>query len=145
MRRNYRKVIKNWKVIRNGLDSVSAFNMFKAQAVEGIAYDLLAIRLKWRVFQPGIVDIDKEQFSAQEILSKEWEVLIPDDQMEEILENMRDMYKDENFSSLNHQKIDNMSINDLWLELVNIMYNLDDRNKYRIAKWIIENKVYKKQ
>ena len=139
------KVIKNWKVIRNGLDSVSAFNMFKAQAVEGIAYDLLAIRLKWRVFQPGIVDIDKEQFSAQEILSKEWEVLIPDDQMEEILEAMRDMYKDENFSSLNYQKIDNMSIDDLWMELVNIMDRLDDRNKYRIAKWIIENKVYKKQ
>ena len=139
------KVIKNWKVIRSGLDSVSAFNMFKAQAVEGIAYDLLAIRLKWRVFQPGIVDIDKEQFSAQEILSKEWEVLIPDDQMEEILEAMRDMYKDENFSSLNYQKIDNMSINDLWMELVNIMDRLDDRNKYRIAKWIIENKVYKKQ
>jgi len=145
MRRNYRKVIKNWKVIRNGLDSVTAFNMFKAQAVDGIDYDLLAIRLKWRVFQPGIVDIDKEQFSAQEILSKEWEVLIPDDQMEEILENMRDMYKEENFSSINHQKIDNMSINDLWLELVNIMYNLDDRNKYRIAKWIIKNKIYKKQ
>lgn len=139
------KVIKNWKVIRNGLDSVSAFNMFKAQAVEGIAYDLLAIRLKWRVFQPGIVDIDKEQFSAQEILSKEWEVLIPDDQMEELLEAMRDMYKDENFSSLNYQKIDNMSIDDLWMELVNIMDRLDDRNKYRIAKWIIENKVYKKQ
>ena len=140
-----KKVIKNWKVIRSGLDSVSAFNMFKAQAVEGIAYDLLAIRFKWRVFQPGIVDIDKEQFSAQEILSKEWEVLIPDDQMEEILEAMRDMYKDENFSSLNYQKIDNMSINDLWMELVNIMDRLDDRNKYRIAKWIIENKVYKKQ
>jgi len=145
MRYYKKKIIKNWKVIRNGLDSVSAFNMFKAQAVEGITYDLLAIRLKWRVFQPGIVDIDKEQFSAQEILSKEWEVLIPDDQMEELLEAMRDMYKDENFSSLNYQKIDNMSINDLWMELVNIMDRLDDRNKYRMAKWIIENKVYKKQ
>ena len=140
-----KKIIKNWKVVRNGLDSVTAFNMFKAQAVEGIAYDLLAIRLKWRVFQPGIVDIDKEQFSTQEILSKEWEVLIPDDQMEELLEAMRDMYKDENFSSLNYQKIDNMSIDDLWMELVNIMDRLDDRNKYRMAKWIIENKVYKKQ
>jgi len=145
MRYYKKKVIKNWKVIRNGLDSVSAFNMFKAQAVEGIDYDLLAIRLKWRVFQPGIVDIDKEQFSAQEILSKEWEVLIPDDQMEELLEAMRNMYKNENFSFLNYQKIDNMSINDLWLELVNIMNHLDDRNKYRMAKWIIENKVYKKQ
>ena len=140
-----KKIIKNWKVIRNGLDSVTAFNMFKAQAVEGIVYDLLAIRLKWRVFQPGIVDIDKEQFSAQEILSKEWEVLIPDDQMEEILEAMRDMFKEEHIGNLTYQKIDNMSINDLWIELSDILYNLDDRNKYRVSKWIIENKVYKKQ
>ena len=145
MRRNSRKVIKNWKVVRNGLDSVTAFNMFKAQAVEGTLYDLLAIRLHGRIFQPGIVNIDQEHFLAQEILSKDWEALIPDDQMEEILENMRQMYKDENFNTLNYQRIDNMSINDLWIELVDIMSRLDDRNKYRLAKFIIENKVYKKQ
>lgn len=144
MRRNSRKVIKNWKVVRNGLDSVTAFNMFKAQAVEGTLYDLLAIRLHGRIFQPGIVNIDQEHFLAQEILSKDWEALIPDDQMEEILENMRQMYKDENFNTLNYQRIDNMSINDLWIELVDIMGRLDDRNKYRLAKFIIENKAYKK-
>ena len=140
-----KKVIKNWKVVRNGLDSVTAFNMFKAQAIQGTGYDLLAIRLHGKVFQPGIVDIDKEQFIAKDILSNDWEVLIPDDQMEEILEAMRDMYKDENFSSLNYHEIDNMSISDLWKELVNIMNRLDDRNKYRLAKHIIENKLYKKQ
>lgn len=144
MRRNSRKVIKNWKVVRNGLDSVTAFNMFKAQAVEGTLYDLLAIRLHGRIFQPGIVNIDQEHFLAQEILSKDWEALIPDEQMEEILENMRQMYKDENFNTLNYQRIDNMSINDLWIELVDIMSRLDDRNKYRLAKFIIENKAYKK-
>jgi hypothetical protein len=144
MRRNSRKVIKNWKVVRNGLDSVTAFNMFKAQAIEGTLYDLLAIRLHGRIFQPGIVNIDQEHFLAQEILSKDWEALIPDDQMEEILENMRQMYKDENFNTLNYQRIDNMSINDLWIELVDIMSRLDDRNKYRLAKFIIENKAYKK-
>ena len=144
MRRNCRKVIKNWKVVRNGLDSVTAFNMFKAQAVEGTLYDLLAIRLHGRIFQPGIVNIDQEHFLAQEILSNDWEALIPDDQMEEILENMRQMYKDENFNTLNYQRIDNMSINDLWIELVDIMSRLDDRNKYRLAKFIIENKAYKK-
>jgi hypothetical protein len=145
MRRNYRKVIKNWKVVRNGLDSVTAFNMFKAQAIQGTGYDLLAIRLHGRVFQPGIVDIDREQFIAKDILSNDWEAIIPDDDMEEILEKMRDMFKEEHIGNLTYQKIDNMSINDLWIELSNILYNLDDRNKYRMAKWIIENKVYKKQ
>ena len=145
MRRNYRKVIKNWKVIRNGLDSVTAFNMFKAQAIQGTGYDLLAIRLHGKVYQPGIVDIDRETFYANEILSHDWEVVIPDDDMEEILEKMRDMFKEQHIGNLTYQKIDNMSINDLWIELSDILYNLDDRNKYRVSKWIIENKVYKKQ
>ena len=140
-----KKIIKNWKVIRNGLDSVTAFNMFKAQAIQGTGYDLLAIRLHGRVFQPGIVDIDKEQFIAKDILSNDWEAIIPDDDMEEILEKMRNMFKEEHIGNLTYQKIDNMSINDLWIELSDILYNLDDRNKYRVSKWIIENKVYKKQ
>lgn len=140
-----KKAIKNWKVVRNGLDSVTAFNMFKAQAIQGTGYDLLAIRLHGRVFQPGIVDIDKEQFIAKDILSNDWEAIIPDDDMEEILEKMRNMFKEEHIGNLTYQKIENMSINDLWVELSDILYNLDDRNKYRVSKWIIENKVYKKQ
>ena len=140
-----KKTIKNWKVVRNGLDSVTAFNMFKAQAIQGTGYDLLAIRLHGRVFQPGIVDIDKEQFIAKDILSNDWEAIIPDDDMEEILEKMRNMFKEEHIGNLTYQKIENMSINDLWVELSDILYNLDDRNKYRVSKWIIENKVYKKQ
>ena len=125
MRRNYRKVIKNWKVVRNGLDSVTAFNMFKAQAIQGIGYDLLAIRLHGKVYQPGIVDTD--------------------DGMEESLSKMRQMYKDEHFTRLTHEKIDNMSISDLYHALIDVMNSLDDRNKYRLAKHIIENKLYKKQ
>ena len=145
MKRNYRKVIKNWKVIRNGLDSVSAFNMFKAQAIQGTGYDLLAIRLHGRVFQPGIVDIDREQFIAKDILSNDWEAIIPDDDMEDLLSKMRQMYKDEHFTRLTYEKIDNMSISDLYNALIDVMNNLDDRNKYRLAKHIIENKIYKKQ
>ena len=145
MRRNYRKVIKNWKVVRNGLDSVTAFNMFKAQAIQGTGYDLLAIRLHGKVYQPGIVDIDRETFYANEILSHDWEVVIPDDDMEEILSKMRQMYKYEHFTRLTHEKIDNMSISDLYHALIDVMNSLDDRNKYRLAKHIIENKLYKKQ
>lgn len=145
MKRNYRKVIKNWKVVRNGLDSVTAFNMFKAQAIQGTGYDLLAIRLHGRVFQPGIVDIDREQFIAKDILSNDWEAIIPDDDMEDLLSKMRQMYKDEHFTRLTYEKIDNMSISDLYNALIDVMNSLDDRNKYRLAKHIIENKIYKKQ
>ena len=65
--------------------------------------------------------------------------------MEEILSKMRQMYKDEHFTRLTYEKIDNMSIEDLWNSLVDVMNKLDDRNKYRVAKHIIENKIYTKQ
>ncbi len=140
-----RKVIKNWKVIANNLDCVTAFNMFKKQTVAGIYYDTIGLRLGYMTFQSGIHNIDTENFSARDILSNKWEILIPDDQMEEILERMRQLYKDEHIGNLKFQKIDNMSIKDLWDSLVDIMNKLDDRNKYRIAKHIIENKIYTKQ
>jgi hypothetical protein len=37
-----------------------------------------------------------------------------------------------------------MSISDLYHALIDVMNILDDRNKYRLAKHIIENKLYKK-
>ena len=86
-----------------------------------------------------------QTFYANEILSHDWEVVIPDDDMEEILSKMRQMYKDEHFTRLTHEKIDNMSISDLYHALIDVMNSLDDRNKYRLAKHIIENKLYKKQ
>ena len=140
-----RKVIKNWKVIANNLDCVTAFNMFKNRAVCGHLYDIVGLRLKNKTYQSGIVDIERELFTSQEVLSNEWEIMIPDDDMENILENMRQLYKDEHFTRLTYEKIDNMSISDLYHALIDVMSSLDDRNKYRIAKHIIENKLYKKQ
>jgi hypothetical protein len=37
-----------------------------------------------------------------------------------------------------------MSIEELWNSLFEVMDNLDKNNKYRIAKHIIENGIYKK-
>jgi hypothetical protein len=54
------------------------------------------------------------------------------------------MYKEEHFTGLSFDKIDNMSISDLFHALIDVMSSLDDMNKYRIAKFIIENKAYKK-
>ena len=140
-----RKIIKNWKVINNELDCITAFNMFKNRAIDGRLYDVVGLRLGSRIFQSGIHNIDIEIFSAHEVLSNKWEIMIPDDNMEEILEKMRQLYKDEHIGNLKYQKIDNMSIEDLWNSLIDIMNNLDNKNKYRLAKHIIENKLYKKQ
>ena len=141
-----RKAIKCWKVLDNKLDSITAFSIFKNRVFEGKQYDIIGIRLGWKIFQTGKDNIDNAQFSTSEILSNNWEILILDIDMKSILTRMRQIYKDENFgNSLNYQKIDNMSISDLWEFLIDMMNNLDDKNKYRIAKHIIENKLYKKQ
>ena len=139
-----RKVIKNWKVVRSELGCVTAFNIFKNRVVNGRFYDIIGLRLGSRTFQSGINNIETESFAASEILSDKWEILIPDDNMEEILERMRELYKNEHIGNLKYQKIDNMSIEDLWDSLVDVMNDLDNRNKYRLAKHIIENKLYKK-
>lgn len=139
-----KKVIKNWKVIIPNLDSVTAFKIFKNRPIDGKLYDIVGLRLGWRAFQSDINSLDNESFSSNEILSDKWEIMLPDDEMETILYKMRDMYKEEHFSGLSFDKIDNMSISDLYHALIDHMSSLDDMNKYRIAKWIIENKIYKK-
>lgn len=139
-----KKVIKNWKVVISNLDSVTAFKIFKNRVIDGKLYDIVGLRLGHRAFQSDINSLDNESFSSKEILSDKWEIMLPDDDMEKILYKMRDMYKEEHFSGLSFDKIDNMSISDLYYALIDNMNSLDDMNKYRIAKWIIENKIYKK-
>lgn len=139
-----RKVIKNWKVIQSDLDSVTAFKIFMSRIIDNKSYDVIGLRLGHRIFQSNINHIGVENFSAQEVLSNKWEIMIPDDNMEEILERMRQLYKNEHIGNIKYQKIDNMSIEDLWDSLVDVMNSLDDCNKYRLAKHIIENKLYKK-
>ena len=137
-----KKVIKNWKVVIPNLDSVTAFKIFNNRVIDGKLYNIVGLRLGHRAFQSDINSLDNESFSSKEILSDKWEIMLPDDEMETILYKMRDMYKEENFSGLSFDKIDNMSISDLYHALIDVMSSLDDKNKYRIAKWIIENKVY---
>ena len=138
------KVIKNWKVAIPNLDSVTAFKIFKNRVIDDKPCDIVGLRLGWRTFQSDIDSLDNETFSSKEILSDKWEIMLPDDDMEKILHKMRYMYKEEHFTGLSFDKIDNMSISDLYHALIDVMSSLDDMNKYRIAKFIIENKAYKK-
>ena len=142
---NRRKAIKNWKVVKDNLDFMTALNIFKAQAIEGHLYDLVAIRIKDRIFQPGLSNLESEQFYASEIIANKFEALIPDDQLEEKTYKLQQMFKDNNIGGLKFDKIDNMTIDQLLNHLLWIIDNLDPHNKYRIAKTIIETGLYKKQ
>ena len=142
---NRRKAIKNWKVVKDNLDFMTALNIFKAQAIEGHLYDLVAIRIKDRIFQPGLSNLESEQFYASEIIANKFEALIPDDQLEEKTYKLQQMFKDNNIGGLKFDKIDNMTIDQLLNHLLWIIDNLDPHNKYSIAKTIIEIGLYKKQ
>lgn len=139
-----KKVIKNWKVVIPNLDSVTAFKIFNNRIIDDKLQDIVGLRLGWRTFQSDINSLVNENFTSEEVLSEKWQILLPDDDMEKILSNMRELYKNEHFLGLTYDKIDNMSISDLYYALIDNMNSLDDMNKYRIAKHIIENKIYKK-
>ena len=137
------KKIKYWKTIKDGLDLQTALNMYRAQSVEGHLYDYLAIKLGYKIFEPGYLNKD-EKFTIDEVFSNKWEVIVPDDGKEELLLKTREIVKNENFLRANYNRIDNMSISDIWNEINNVLIMLDEKSKYRLIKYIIENKLYKK-
>ena len=137
------KKIKYWKTVKDGLDLQTALNMYRAQAVEGRLYDYLAIKLGYKIFEPGHLS-KEEKFTIDEAFSNKWEVIVPDDGKEELLLKTRELVKNENFLRANYNRIDNMSISDIWNEIDNVITMLDEKSKYRLIKHIIENKLYKK-
>lgn len=143
MKYGSRKVIKNWKVVKDNLSFLTALNIFKAQAIEGHLYDLVAIRIGNRIFQPGLSNLEGEQFYPSEIISNKFEALIPDNDIEEKTHKLQEMFKEANIG-VKFTKIENLSIEDLFNELINVMNRLDAHNKYRIAKAIIETGLYKR-
>ena len=135
--------VKYWKTVKDGLDLQTALNMYRAQEVEGHRYDYLSIKLGYQIFEPGYLSKD-EKFTIEEALSNKWELIVPDDGKEELLLKTRELVKNENFLRANYNRIDNMSISDIWNEIDDIITMLDEKSKYRLIKYIIENKLYKK-
>ena len=139
------KIIRNWKTVKSDLDFNLAYNLYKSHKVDGVEYPIIGLRLGVsKVFQSGLHNIDEAMFSLREVTSNKWEIIIPDDAAEEKTNKLRQMLKDDHFTGLRYEKIDNMSIEDIWNEVMNILNRLDKDTKYRLLKHIIENKLYKK-
>lgn len=138
-----RKRIKCWKVAKENVTLKDALTMFKNRAIQGTFYNDIALRFGKRLFQYGVDNIDNESFSVQEMLNNTWEVLIPDDKMEEMTENCRNVLKESHYTGERFQKIDNMSINDMFVSVLSKLMTVSDVVKYRLIKRIIEDKLYK--
>ena len=137
--------IRNWKTIKDNLDFNLAFNLYKSHKIDGVDYPIIGLRLyNTQFIQSGVDIINDIKLSPNEAISNKWEIVIPDDAAEEKTNKLRQMLKDKNFTGLRYDKIDNMSIDEMWNVIIEQMSRLDKDNKYRIAKHIIENEIYKK-
>lgn len=139
------KIIRNWKAVKSDLDFNLAYNLYKSHKVDDVEYPVIGLRLGVsKFFQSGLHNIDEAMLSPREATSNKWEIIIPDDAAEEKTNKLRQMLKDKNFTGLRYDKIDNMSIDEMWNAIIEQMSRLDKDNKYRIAKSIIETGLYKK-
>ena len=140
------KIVRNWESAKSNLDFTSAYNLYKSQVIDDKFYPVIGLRLGVsKFFQSNIHNIDDAHLSPREVVSTNWEIIVPDDEFEEKTNKLRQLLKDKNFTGLRYEKIDNMSIEEMLNATFEVINNLDKNNKYRIAKNIIENELYKKQ
>lgn len=137
-----RKKIRCWKVAQSNVSLKDALNMFNHRAINGVLYNDIGLRFGNRIFQYGIDDIKSAAFSIDEVLKNTWEVLIPDDGAEEMTENCRKVIKESHYTGEHFQKIDNMTITDMFKSVFDKLNLTSDVVKYRIIKKIIEDKLY---
>ena len=140
------KRVRNWKVVKEGLTFQEASTIFQEQKMDGIPYENISIRIGRRHFikeeMYGVNGFANETFRPVEILSKDWEVLIPDTDEEVKCEKVRQMVKDSNCSGLTYDKIDNMTTEEIWKHLCGRM---DKDQIYRMIKFYYSEKVYKEK
>lgn len=130
---------ERWRVIDKKTDVVSAFRKVMLAAETGIK---MAACLGDRFITAE--DIGKENdncLTAEEVLSRKWEVLELTDDIKKSEEKFRTMHirnllKKTNYFGIKHDVIDNMSLDDIWEKMCG--HRFSDEKKYDILKYILE-------
>lgn len=134
--------IKYWECLANNLSIQDAIEILKT----GLFKDNkdIAVRNKYRIFT-SVETLENEKFSYEEFFSKEWEVITPNNELEDKLENLREYIQENNFLNLSTKEIYNMSINDIYYKIVDdYFWNIPEDNKISVIKNIIRNRLYLK-
>ena len=138
------KRIRNWKVVKTGLSFMEASKIFQEQKLDGKPVENVSIRIGHRHFIKdelyGFNGFTNETFRPAEILENNWVALVPDTDEELKCEKVRQMVKDSNCSGLTYDKLDNMTIEEIWKHLCNKM---SKDQIYRMIKLYYSEKVYK--
>ena len=131
------KRIRNWKPIIEMADIHFALKTLRTQKVEGYTGPF-AIKCGNRFISPEDTKIDMH-FKLEEIDGL-WKILIPDNDEEQKNEKIRELMKASNCSGYNYNKIDNMTIDEIWKSVSD---SLSRDKKYRLLLLYYNNKIYK--
>ena len=131
------KKIRNWKIIADKINIMDALNILMNQKYENYTGPF-AIQSYCKQYDSWGLDMN---FSTNEAI-KPWKVLVPDTDEEAKNEKIRQMVKDSNCSGLSYDKIDNMTIRELFKHIVN---HVSEDQMYRMLKLYYSEKVYKEK
>ena len=132
------KKIRNWKVYQSGVSLKNALEMLKDGKTIG-GQSPIAIKNSNTGKFIDTFSYGDISFTPNEI-HDDWLILVPDNDEEQKNEKIRKMMKESNCSGCNYDKIDNMTISDIWRH---IAYNLDNNQMYRMLLYFYENKIFK--
>lgn len=132
------KHIRNWKPIAYGVSTADAVNVLCTQKYE--KYEGPFAIQSEKTMRMILVYDGQEHINIKEAGSP-WVILVPDTSKEERDNKVRQMLKDTNCTRLKYDKIDNMTLDEMW---DHINDHLDEDKKYKMIKYFCEAQIYKK-
>lgn len=130
------KHIKNWKLYRDKVSLSEALEVLKKGSIN--LYKNVAIQNNKtnRFYDKYTDDI---VFKPTDV-NNDWMILVPDDDKEQKNEKLRKLVKDSNCSGLNYDKIDNMTIHEIFRHIVT---HINEDQEYRWLLAFYKNEIYK--
>ena len=127
-----------YKVSKSNLSFNEAINAFhQKNAIRRGVYGT--------VHDPSTTKLEDLKFSLEEINSNDWNILIPDDEMNIKLEEIRDIMHKINLDiDIRFYFEDKMDIDVYW-NLFEEQFLINDNIKYDIMKWFYHNRYNKKE
>ena len=133
-------MIRNWKEIKSNVDIKTALDAFYNKICDKQNYEEIAIKNtdtgKFLKSDNVNLNILKVQFTTFEITNDHWSILIPDNDEEQKNFKIRQLVENSNWSGLKWDKIDCMTVNELFDHCMN---HMSDEQKYKIMKEFFEN------
>lgn len=130
------KHIRNWKLYRDKVSLSEALEVLQKGSIN--LYKNVAIQNNKtnRFYDKYTDDIVLKPTDV----NNDWMILVPDDDKEQKNEKLRKLVKDSNCSGLNYDKIDNMTIHEIFRHIVT---HVNEDQEYRWLLTFYKNEIYK--